>query len=47
MEVLTNLTDVIILQYISVSNYHVVLLKLNKVICQLYSNKAGDKTKDP
>lgn len=43
MEVLTNLTVVIILQYIFVSNHHVVHLKLTCIICQLSLTKAGKK----
>ena len=42
MEVLANTAMVVItLQYISVSNQHVVL-NLHKSICQLYLNKAGE-----
>ena len=41
MDMLTNLKIVIILQYICLSNHHVVHLKLTHVIWQLYYNKAG------
>ena len=43
MEVLTNLTVAIILQYISVSNHQYVHLHLHNAICQLYVSKARRK----
>ena len=43
MKVLANITVVIILQYISLSNQHFVHLELEHVICQLYLNEAGKK----
>lgn len=44
MDVLTNLTVVIILQYIHIANYCAVYLKLYSIICQLYFKKAGEKS---
>ena len=41
MQVLARVIMVIILQYVSISNQHVVHLKLHNVICQLYLNKIG------
>ena len=43
MEVLTNLTVVIISQYIHVSKHHILHLKLVHVICQYHLIKAGEK----
>lgn len=40
MDVLINLIVVIILQSIHVSNHHIA----HNIICQLYLNKAGEKT---
>ena len=40
MDVLANAVAVIILQHISISDHHLVHLKLN-VLCQLYFSKAG------
>ena len=40
-DVLTNLILVDILQYICVSNHHIVYFNLHNVVCQLYHNKAG------
>lgn len=43
MEALTTTKVVIILQYISVPNPHLVHLNLCNVICQLHLNNAGEK----
>ena len=43
IEVVANAVVVIILQYISASNHHTVNLKLTKLTCQIYLNKAGEK----
>ena len=44
LETLTKFTVVIILQYIHVSNHHIVYLKLTQyILCQLYLNKAGEE----
>ena len=43
LRVLANAKVVTILQYISVSNQHIVYLKLTQCIYKLYFNKAGGK----
>ena len=43
MEALTNLTEVIISQYICVSNHHAVYLNLHNVIYQLYLHKVRER----
>lgn len=39
IEMLTNHTGVTILQFVNVSNHHIMNLKLTYVICQQYPNK--------
>lgn len=43
---LVNATAIIILQYISGSNQHIVHLKLIQCICQLHNNKGGKLNKE-